>query len=385
MRGDAGGAQGKRARGSATGGGSGRGSGAQQRKVTLGEVARRAGVSLATASKVMNARADVREETREHVSRIARELGYAPRARAPRPGPLALIRFPRLDSPYVIDILAGAEHAAQRAGAQLLVETGGGDVGTHEPLTRYRMEEAAGRGAAGIIAVTTPVGPEHARWSRELDLPLIVIDPISVPDAAVGAPVPDLVTIAATNWEGAVSAVRHLADLGHRRIATLAGPEESIPGRQRLQGYRSGLEQQRIAFDPALVRHGRFDDADGERGAAQLLDLEDSPTAIFAASDGLAVGALREARRRGLDVPGDLSVIGFDDTIVCRWTWPRLTTIRQPLFAMGQVAVERLLALAEDPELFAHPFQLETRLVERESTGPGPVPESPVRDSDARA
>ncbi|UEJ81615.1 substrate-binding domain-containing protein [Brachybacterium halotolerans subsp. kimchii] len=346
---------------------------ARQRKVTLGEVARRAEVSLATASKVMNARADVRRETRERVARIAQELGYSPRARAAVPGPVALIRFPRLDSPYVIDILAGAEHAARRAGAQLLVETGGGDLGAREPLTRERMEDAARRGAAGVIAVTTPVGPEHARWSRELDLPLIVIDPISVPEADVGAPVPDLVTIAATNWEGAVSAVRHLAALGHRRIATLAGPEESIPGRQRLQGYRSGLEQQGIAFDPALVRHGRFDDEDGEIGAAQLLDLEDPPTAIFAASDGLGVGVLREARRRGLDVPGDLSVLGFDDTIVCRWTWPRLTTIRQPLFAMGQVAVERLLALAADPELFAHPFQLETRLVERESTGPAPT------------
>ncbi|MCG7310289.1 LacI family DNA-binding transcriptional regulator [Brachybacterium sp. ACRRE] len=343
------------------------------RKVTLAEVARRAEVSLATASKALNARADVGKKTRERVARIAEELGYAPRTRALTPSPVALIRFPRLDSPYVIDILAGAERAAQRAGAQLLVETGGGEIGEHEPLTRERMEDAARRGAAGIIAVTTPVGPEHAGWSRELDLPLIVIDPISVPDAAVGAPVPDLVTIAATNWEGAVSAVRHLAALGHRRIATLAGPEESIPGRQRLQGYRSGLEQQGIEFDPALVLHGRFDDEDGEICAAQLLDLEDPPTAIFAASDVLGVGVLREARRRGLDVPGDLSVVGFDDTIVCRWTWPRLTTIRQPLFAMGQVAVERLLALAGDPELFAHPFQLETRLVERESTGPAPT------------
>ncbi|MCW1804529.1 LacI family DNA-binding transcriptional regulator [Brachybacterium squillarum] len=175
-----------------------------------------------------------------------------------------------------------------------------------------------------------------------------------------------------TNWEGGAEAVRHLLDLGHRRIGLLAGPRESLPAQQRLDGYLSALGRAGVPVDRSLIVHGKFREDDGRRGALELLALADPPTAVFAASDALAVGVLRAAGERGLAVPADLSVLGFDDTMITGWTTPPLTAVRQPLFEMGQVAVERLLALAADPEVFAPPFQLETRLVARESTGPAP-------------
>src|SRR5699024_10005514 len=117
-----------------------------------------------------------------------------------------------------------------------------------------------------------------------------------------------------------------------------------------------------------LIVHGGFEEHEGEAGATRLLDLPQPPTAIFETSDALALGALRAAQEREIAVPEELSVIAFDDTMVTRWTTPQLTAIKQPLFSMGQVAVERLLALAADPDSFAHPFKLETQLIERGST-----------------
>lgn len=328
-------------------------------RVTLADVAERAGVSLATVSKVMNGREAVKQTTRISVAEAAQELGYTQRRRRQGGARRAVaLHLESVDSPYVMGVLEGAEHAARRADVDLIVRSSGG-----HGLDWTWMSEVAGRGAEGIIAVVPPAGARHARWSRSLSLPLLVIDPV-----LEGPEPPGILTVTSTNWEGGVSAVQHLLDLGHRRIGILAGPRRSVPGRQRLEGYVSALGRAGIAVEEDLVRHSAFRDEEGEAGAGRLLDLDEPPTAIFAASDSLAAGALRAARGRGVDVPGQLSVVGFDDTMITRWTHPQLTAVRQPLFSIGQVAVERLLALAADPGSFSHPFKLETRLIEREST-----------------
>jgi len=331
-------------------------------RVTLKDVAERAGVSLATASKVMNGRADVRQSTRETVAQAARDLGYEPKRRETDGRRSALIHFDTLTSPYSLQVLEGAEQAAHRAGVDLLVISGDQ---TPAGLTRAWMADAASRGVEGVILVTTPIGAQHARWSRDLRLPLIAIDPVSIDPDVNG-----IVTISATNWEGGSSAVQHLLDLGHRRIGVLAGPKDSVPARQRLQGYHSALGAAGVVWEKDPIAHGNFSYEDGQRGAERLLQLPEPPTAIFAVADTLAVGALRAARRLGVDVPEDLSVVSFDDTMIAQWTHPQLTAVRQPLFSMGQVAIERLLALSSDPGLFAHPFKLETQLIERESSAP---------------
>lgn len=334
----------------------------QGERVTLKDVAERAGVSLATASKVMNGRADVRQSTRETVAEAARQLGYESKRRGSESRRAVLIHFDTLTSPYSLQVLEGAEQAAHRAGVDLMVVSGDQ---TAAGLTRAWMADAAARGVEGVILVTTPIGARHARWSRDLRLPLIAIDPVSIDPDVNG-----IVVISATNWEGGATAVQHLLDLGHRRIGVLAGPTDSVPARQRLQGYHSALGAAGVLWEEELIAHGDFSYADGQSGAERLLRLPEPPTAIFAVADTLAVGALRAARQHGIDVPEELSVVSFDDTMIARWTHPQLTAVRQPLFSMGQVAVERLLALSSDPGLFAHPFKLETHLVERESTAP---------------
>lgn len=335
-------------------------------RITLKEVAARAEVSLATASKVMNGRSDVREETRERVTGVARQLGYSPKRRNPPLRHRVVIVFRDLTSPYALQVMDGAAHAAARADVDLVVSFSG-----HQPdegpavLSREWIRDQAAAGASGVIAVTWPVEEEHARWSARYQLPMIAIDPASTSTED------QLVTISATNWEGGSSAVQHLIDLGHRRIGVVAGPDSSVPARQRVQGYRSVLQQEGIPYDPVLVHVGTSYSFDaGWAGATALLTLEDRPTAIFAVADTLAMGVLRVARDMGISVPEELSVVSFDDTPIATWANPQLTAIRQPLFSMGQVAVERLLAIASDTGKFARPFKLETSLVVRESTAP---------------
>src|SRR5699024_10640002 len=176
--------------------------------------------------------------------------------------------------------------------------------------------------------------------------------------------------ISATNWEGGSSAVQRLLDLVHRGIGVLGGAEDSVSARPRVQGYHSALGQAGIAIARELIEHGTFSYEEGQRGAERLLQLPNPPTAIFAVADTLGVGALRAARQLGVEVPGQLSVVSFDDTMIAQWTHPQLTAGRQRLSSMGQVAIERLLALSSDPGLFAQPFKLETQLIERESSAP---------------
>ncbi|MFC7376787.1 MULTISPECIES: LacI family DNA-binding transcriptional regulator [unclassified Brachybacterium] len=334
-------------------------------RVTLKDVAEKAGVSLATASKVMNGRADVRDSTRQEVADAARDLGYQPKRRESDRRRSVMIHFDTLTSPYALQVLEGAEHAARRAGVDLLVISVDAKADGYAGPTRAQMADLSARGIEGLIAVTSPIGPQHARWSKDLELPLIAIDPVTIGPGTKG-----VVAISATNWEGGAAAVQHLLDLGHRRIGLIGGPEDSVPARQRVQGYHTALGQAGIAVDEDLIEHGSFDYEDGQRGADRLLRLPEPPTAIFAVADTLGVGALRAARQLGIGVPEDLSVVSFDDTMIASWTHPQLTAVRQPLFSMGQVAVERLLALSSDPGLFAHPFKLETQLIERESTAP---------------
>lgn len=336
-------------------------------RVTLGDVAERAGVSLATASKVMNGRNDVKDATRRAVHDAARGLGYAHRRRTPTPARSLVMVFDALSSPYALQILHGATLAARRAGVDLAVTTTEEpDAAGPEILSRAWFREAADRGHAAVIAVTTPISARHLRASRACDIPLLVIDPAAVGPAIAGEDGP--FRISATNWLGGRAATEHLVGLGHRRIGAIAGPAESLPGRERLEGYRSALEQAGIPFDPDLVVGDSYDFEGGRACTRRLLSLPEPPTAIFATADTVALGVLRAAHELGVRVPEQLSVVGFDDTLLAGWSSPQLTVVRQPLYSMGQVAVERALALAVDPERFAHPIQLETQLVEREST-----------------
>ncbi|WP_119698290.1 LacI family DNA-binding transcriptional regulator [Microbacterium halotolerans] len=333
----------------------------------LNDVAAAAGVSLSTASKAINGRQGISEEARAKVSRAVEELAYRhkPRAALSHATPKVTILFNHFSGPhtgpYTIGILSGAAHAANRAGAELVTTTLDGQRPSDRPLATAWLQDLANRGNRGLIVVTGAVTDAQVRWCRKNRLPLILIDPASANSEHV-------VTIGSTNWTGGWQAAEHLLGLGHRRIGFVRGPVDSLPAGERLQGFRSAMHAADVSIDETLLAGTGFTPESGRAAAHEILDRDDRPTAVFAASDDVALGVFRAAERLGLSIPHDLSVVGFDDTAAASWTSPALTTVRQPLASIGQVAVERVLALADDPERFAHPFQLETRLVVRRST-----------------
>jgi LacI family transcriptional regulator len=167
-----------------------------------------------------------------------------------------------------------------------------------------------------------------------------------------------------------MAATEHLLRLGHRRIGAITGPAEYLCSRARVDGYRSALDRAGLPFDPDLVRHGDFQHEGGFGHGSDLLSRADPPTAIFAGSDQQALGVYEAARLRGLRIPEDLSVVGFDDLPAARWVSPPLTTVRQPLADMGRVAAEMLGDLIEGVPLRSQRIELSTELIVRESSAP---------------
>ncbi|MEX5299731.1 LacI family DNA-binding transcriptional regulator [Kocuria sp. CPCC 205292] len=333
------------------------------KRTTLSQVAAQAGVSKGTVSKVLNGRPDVGEDTREKVRAAVAALGYTGSA-ARRPRPAIVLVFDTLESNYSLQVMAGAVDACGRADADLLLSTlpslEQGDV---PPFSDEWFARCGRRGETAVIAVTTPLTAEQVAAAAHAQVPLVAIDPVN----SLPSTVP---SIGSTNWAGGYEATTHLLELGHRRIGHLGGPGQSLPARERLAGYRSALEGAEVPHDPELVTGNGFSYEAGFAGAQELLELGHPPTALFAASDESALGAFEAARQASLRVPEDLSVVGFDDTLIARWASPKLTTVRQPLHAMGEMAVERAVTLLAGGSRRAHPLQLQTSLVERSSTAP---------------
>jgi LacI family transcriptional regulator len=328
-------------------------------RLTLSAVAEHAGVSPATVSKVLNGRPDVSAATRALVQRSLEDLQYLPQQRSTG---VADIVFSDLDSPWAIEILRGVESYFSAHARSVAVSVAPGS-GPARPASWAGA--AARRHSAGVLLVKSQLTRAHWRELQDQRIPLVVIDPADTP----GAEVP---SVGATNWAGGITATEHLIALGHRRIAVISGPQEYLCSRARVDGYRHALEERGIRFDPALVRWGDFRHEGGFRWALELLGKRNRPTAVFAGSDQQALGVYEAARQRGLAIPTDLSVVGFDDLPLARWLPPPLTTVRQPLAEMGNIAAEMLTRLMEGRQLVSRRVELATELVERQSTAPAP-------------
>jgi LacI family transcriptional regulator len=332
----------------------------QRPAVTISAIAAEAGVSVPTVSRVLNGRSDVSPRTRERVEALLREHGYQRRGSRPavRSGLIDLV-FNDLDSPWAVEIIRGVEEAANEAGASTVVSA------IHRSAsptsTRQWLDNVSARASDGAILVTTDLDSSLRAELQRLDVPAVVIDPAGVPDL-------DVPTIGATNWTGAVGATQHLTGLGHQRIGFVAGVPGLWCSRARLDGYRAGLDAAGIAFDPALVVEGDFDYESGFRAGRTLLGLASPPTAVFAASDQMALGVYEAVRKKGLRVPEDVSVLGFDDLPEARWASPPLTTVRQPLADMGKLAARTVLRMVHGEAVDSPRVELATRLVTREST-----------------
>jgi LacI family transcriptional regulator len=331
-----------------------------ERRTTLAAIAAEAGVSLPTVSKVVNGRPDVAPATRARVEQLLDEHQYSRSGlrRHRRSGLIDLV-FSGLDSPWALEILRGIEEWGARHETAVAVSS----VRHGNARPASWTSALASHHTDGVILVTTRLTEAQLGQLRSAGIPLVVIDPANTPP-------PDIPSVGATNWAGGLAATEHLISLGHRRVAAITGPADFLCSLARVDGYRTALERAGATYDPALVRYGDFLHEGGFARAVELLELPDPPTAIFAGSDQQAFGVYEAARQRGLRIPEDLSVVGFDDLPVARWASPPLTTVRQPLAEMGSTAAQMLGELIETMPLRSTRVELSTELILRESTAP---------------
>lgn len=330
------------------------------RRITITAIAREAGVSVPTVSRVLNGRADVSPSTRARIEELLRRHDYRRRVARPRAGAgLIDLVFNDLDSPWAVEIVRGVEDVAHAAGVGTVISA----IHRRSTSTRQWLRNLRTRATDGVILVLTDLPqPVHAEL-RRLGVPVVVVDPVGAPDM-------DVPTIGATNWTGGIRATEHLLALGHRRIGFIEGPPRLLCSRARLDGYRAALDAADLGVDAELIQQGDFYHESGFAGGTALLDVDDPPTAIFASSDQMALGVYEALRQRGLRVPADMSVVGFDDLPEVRWSSPPLTTVRQPLAEMGLLAARTVLRLAEGDRIESPRVELATDLVVRESTAP---------------
>ena len=324
---------------------------------TLTGIAAQAGVSVSTVSKVLNGRTDVAPGTRDRITKLLRGHGYqlVPGLRFG----VADLMIGSLHGPWAEELIRGAVDAAREAGHSIVVTT----VSTSAEFSDW-LERAARRGTDGLLSVLYQPTPAERQRLAAAHIPLIVVDPPTEPTS-------DIRSVGTTNWQGGLIATRHLAELGHRRIGAIGGPERVWSANARLDGYRTALMRSGLPVDEDLVVRGEFGVGDGRDLARLLLDRADPPTAIVTANDNQAFGALQALGERGLRVPGDVSLVGFDDAVAA-WATPPLTTIRQPLGAMTAAAFRMLRMDADGLAAQPQHVELATSLVVRESTAPPP-------------
>ncbi|MER6786130.1 substrate-binding domain-containing protein [Streptomyces sp. NPDC000658] len=331
---------------------------------TLAVVAREAGVSVPTASKVVNGREDVAPETRRRVTEALDRLGYVrrPRFDASKPPRLVDLVVHSLDGSRSGAVLRGVEEAAHEAGLDLVVSAALSRTRAGRPQRGW-LDRLTVRGSAGVLFDLAELTQSQYAWLAQHRIPFVMIDPVLEPPAGV-------VSVGAANWQGGVTATEHLLALGHERIAVIAGPGRRMCSAARVAGYRSALASTGVAQRPEYLRDGGSDESLAYRRTRELLDLPAPPTAVFACSDRMALGVYRALAERGLRIPDDVSVVGFDDLPESRWTAPALTTVRQPLAETAATALRTLVRMMDGERPEGTRTELSTRLVQRSSTAP---------------
>ncbi|HEY3872074.1 MAG TPA: LacI family DNA-binding transcriptional regulator [Actinocrinis sp.] len=322
--------------------------------VTIAYIAESAGVSVPTVSKVLNGRSGVSDETRARIESLINQYGYR---RPPNRSNVVELVFRELESMWAVEIIRGVERVARKNRVGVMVS----EFGLHDSPGRS-MEDTVGRRPQCVLSVAQLSAQEREQL-RAKGIAFVVFDPTGeLPD--------DVPFVGATNWRGGRSATQHLIDLGHRRIAMISGPDDVQFARARLAGYQSALTAAGLPAEPGLVVQAGLTREAGCAAARTLLQRPDRPTAVFATNDLQALGVYQAAREAGLSIPGDLSVVGFDDLPVVAWADPPLTTVHQPLTEMAVAATELALALGRGEPTTQIGVELATTLTVRESTAP---------------
>jgi LacI family transcriptional regulator len=348
------------------------------RTPSIYEVARRAEVSVATVSRVLNGKGPVRAATRERVLEVVGELGYVPhggaRSLSTRRTMLLGVVLPDMHGEFFSELVRGIDRTARAAGYHLLVS------GAHDdPDETAAVLQALHGRVDGLILMAPGFGSAGLR-ERPRRLPLVLLS------AGGGADGAGVISIRIDNRRGAGLAVECLIGAGHRDIAFIGGPEGNSDAAERLRGYEDALRRHRLQPQRRLEIAGDFSEQSGVAAGTVLARLRPRPTAVFAANDAMAVGCLSAFGEAGLEVPRDVSLVGFDDIPIARHLSPPLTTVRVPIAALGQQATSRLLQAIEGaPANAADPAEIAPTLAVRGSVGPPPsVSRSPLERRKSR-
>jgi len=331
------------------------------RRPTIADVAKSLELSKATISRALNAKGDVDPATRDRVLAEAARLGYVASSTARalsngRSNCLGLL-VPSLTWPWMLEVLRGVADTVERSVYSLMLYTTARGPDSEQAFLSQVIPSG---GIDGLILIVPEGMLPYVGQLAERGLPVVCID-----DRGQH---PEFPAVATTNREGGHAAAAHLASINRRRIAMINGPVEYGCDRERFDGYRQALEEAGIALEPDLVEIGDFTEEGGAQAATRLLASGLPFDALFAASDLMAVGAMRTLREAGRRVPDDVAVVGFDDIPAASQTHPPLTTVRQPLYEMGRAATELVMAAIRGDAIDQR-LELPTSLIVRESTG----------------
>lgn len=329
---------------------------AKKRTVTIQDVAKTAGVSVSTVSRVLNAKVDVASDTQARVLKVIKELGYtsnlAARSMRSRKKNLIGLVVPDIGFPYSIEIMKGINRAIAETSFDLLLYTTGGIQKDGTIMREQHYVSLLNNSLTDGAIIVASAAAEFIT-----DAPIIAVDPHLLN--------PNYPCVQGTNYQGAIAAMEYLLRLGHRRIAYINGRPEIASAGIRLQGYRDALLNAGVELDESLILPGDFSTDTGRKRALQLLSLDNPPSAIFAANDQSAIGVFQAADELGVRIPDELSVVGFDNISEAKYLG--LTTVDQFLADMGYVAIHMLIKLINNEPLDEQIYKMPTKLVERSS------------------
>ena len=342
------------------------------RVTTLKDVARVTGFSTSTVSRALTGNGSVDPATRERIESVARDLGYRPHAGArllvtQRSDVIAVIvatlePHRRISHPFLRELLDEMRYRAGETNHDLLLLSG-----RHDESAEHYVHRALSRRVDGIVLLGIDRS-EVDRGGREVqELATVGVPTIGV-DLDIRSFGPWFGYVTADNAGGARLAVRHLLDLGRRRIVCCAGELDTPPGRERLDGYRQELEAAGAEYRDEAVVVADFTEAGGYRAMRQLLSLREAPDAVFVCGDLMAIGAMRAIEEAGLSVPGDVAVVGFDDVEAASIVRPALTTVRQGKEDLARAAVAMIGEMRESPDASARQYVAGVELVVRASS-----------------
>jgi LacI family transcriptional regulator len=330
--------------------------------VTIKDIADRAGVSKTTVSRVLNRKPDVDEQTKNKIQEIIKETGYSPSLMAKnlatgKTNFLGLL-VPTLTHPWIMEVTQGIAEGIEDSEYELALFTT-----SNRNKNQELIEKAINSGLTdGLIVLLSSDNKDFLSQIHNRQFPIILIGDRFLSN--------DIACVTAANKNGSYLATRHLVELGHRRIGFVEGPPEFLCSRERLEGYKMALNDSGMQFDEHMVKYGDLLEESGFKAIAAWAESGNLPSAVFLSSDEMASGALRACKEAGLEVPENISIVGFDDIPKAAFIDPPLTTVRQPMRAMGKTGVEILINQIVRKDREPVRIELETDLIVRNSSGP---------------